>query len=217
MAYQKTKRVAQKMERVRATILEAALSLVREGGWKLCNVTEVAKRAEIATGTIYTHFRNISALQCAVYRRIGDEEIAVVDAIARTTEAPERKLERSIRTFAERSLRGRVRAYAVIAEQGCPELEGLRRDYHLAFIEQFRGILTEGVAIGTFPIQHPQVTAACVLGAVTEALITPLSEDNSVFLDDQGPLVDAITQFCMRAAGIETAGLGQETMGEKSA
>lgn len=45
-----------------ARLLEAALTLIRAGGLAQCQVPEVAKRADVAVGTIYRRFRDKEAL-----------------------------------------------------------------------------------------------------------------------------------------------------------
>lgn len=53
---------------IRGRILEAALALFEEKGFDATAVPEVARRAGIATGSIYRHFESKDALVNALYR-----------------------------------------------------------------------------------------------------------------------------------------------------
>jgi AcrR family transcriptional regulator len=55
-------------EPVRARILDAALSLFEERGFDATAVPEIARRAGVATGSIYRHFESKDALVNALYR-----------------------------------------------------------------------------------------------------------------------------------------------------
>src|SRR3954462_14760246 len=55
-----------KRERTRATLLEAARTLVREKGYERTTLEEVARRAGMTTGAIYGNFRNRDELFIAL-------------------------------------------------------------------------------------------------------------------------------------------------------
>jgi hypothetical protein len=52
---------------------------------------------------------------------------------------------------------------------------------------------------GEFPAQMPDVSAACIIGAFTEALIRPVAMTAKAA--DEKKLVKAIADLCVRAAG----------------
>src|SRR5688572_28844417 len=64
----------------RALILDAASRLFVEVGLQV-PMSEIARAAGIATGSVYTYFRSKDDLVLAIYRRIGEEtNLAVVAA-----------------------------------------------------------------------------------------------------------------------------------------
>lgn len=55
--------------RTRAAILDAAEVLFREGGFAGVRIEDIAERADVATGSIYTHFGNKQGLHVALAER----------------------------------------------------------------------------------------------------------------------------------------------------
>lgn len=201
MAYRKTEFIEKKRVAVRTKIIDAAEMLVNEGGWKNCTVTKVAKKANIATGSLYTHFSDITALHEEVYRAIGDQEISVLQDIAKSALSPLPCLQDAISAFTHRSLKGRIRAYAVIAEPAGDRLEILKQDYHRQFAEVFESILDKGQKQGSFAPLNSKIAATCILGCLTEALITPLDPRISFSADQEQELHHETLKFCLRAVG----------------
>lgn len=54
-------------------IIESALDLIQEFGFHASPVSQVAKNAGVATGTIYTYFENKDALILGVYEYVAEE------------------------------------------------------------------------------------------------------------------------------------------------
>jgi AcrR family transcriptional regulator len=54
--YRRTPQVEARLSASRERILSAALSLVAERGYAGCSVAAVARRAGVATGSVYRHF-----------------------------------------------------------------------------------------------------------------------------------------------------------------
>jgi len=201
MAYRKTEFVEKKRVSVRRKIVKAAETLVNEGGWQNCTVTKVAKKADIATGSLYTHFSDITALHEEVYRAIGDQEIHVLHDIAKSELSPLPCLQEAISAFTHRSLKGRIRAYAVIAEPAGNHLEILKQDYHRQFADVFESILARGQEQGVFTLLNCKIAATCILGSLTEALITPLDPHLSLSAEQEQELHHETLKFCLRAVG----------------
>ena len=59
--------------------MRAALALVAQGGYREAQVAAVAKRAGVATGTVYRHFPSKADLLTEVFRVASQHE---VDAVA---------------------------------------------------------------------------------------------------------------------------------------
>jgi AcrR family transcriptional regulator len=90
MPYRPTERTEQRKARAREAIVSAALDLLAEGGYASATVQAVARRAGLATGTIYRHFPSKADLFAEVFRRASQREMDVfAEAMAdsgRTTE-----------------------------------------------------------------------------------------------------------------------------------
>jgi len=200
MAYQRTEKTSQRMADKRARILKAARDLVADGGWTAAQVDHVARAAEVATGTVYRYWSSKAELCAEIVATVSTREIGIVKAVADDDGAPVEKLEAAVRTFAERALRGRRLAYALIAEPVDPEVEAVRLDYRAQLAHCFERILREGIMRGDFPRLDPAVAAACIVGAFMEALIGPLAPSKGTGSRADRRLVDQITQFCLRAS-----------------
>src|SRR5256885_14391755 len=83
MPYRATERTEARRAQTRERIVRAAHDLVAEGGFANAPVAAVAKRANVATGSVYRHFSSKADLFAEVFRRAAQRE---VDAVA---EAPE--------------------------------------------------------------------------------------------------------------------------------
>ena len=59
----------------RALILDAAIDVLAEKGFQRTTVRQIAKRAEIADGTIYNYFENKEAILFALVERLTEAEI----------------------------------------------------------------------------------------------------------------------------------------------
>ena len=115
--------------------------------------------------------------------------------------------------FAARAWGSRQLAFALIAEPVDPEVDEQRLIYREAYAALFVTLLEQGIAAGEFQPQPVQLTAACLVGAIAEALIGPLSPparaardagQSSVSLED---VSDALVNFCLRAVGAFPAAL----------
>jgi hypothetical protein len=109
----------------------------------------------------------------------------------------------AVESFASRALKGPHLAYAFIAEPIDPEVEAARMTGRAQFIEAFEDVLRSGIKRGVFPAQLPDVSAACIVGAFTEALIRPVAP--MARPADEEKLVSAIADLCMHAAGLATS------------
>ena len=63
---------ARKAQFSREEIVETAFEMVREDGWKGLSVPDVAKAINSSTMPVYSHFKNVSELEDAVYLKALD-------------------------------------------------------------------------------------------------------------------------------------------------
>lgn len=197
MAYRPTERTEAKRVETRARIVRAAGDLVARGGYREAQVVEVAKRAGVATGTVYRHFPSKADLFTEVFRVASQRE---VDAVAEAAEAggsAEEKVERAVGTFARRALQGRRLAWALLAEPVDPAVEAERLQFRRAYADVFQRIIEDGIQHHQLPEQDAEFTATALVGAIGEALVGPLSPTHAPA--DADALVAHLTTFCLRA------------------
>src|SRR3954451_23845364 len=109
MPYRPTPRTEARRTATRDRIVRAALDLVAHGGYREAQVAAVAKRAGVATGTVYRHFPSKAQLLTEVFRVASQREVDAVAAVTGDTAAEQ--LAGAVETFARRALRGRRLAW----------------------------------------------------------------------------------------------------------
>jgi AcrR family transcriptional regulator len=198
MAYRPTPRTEARKAATRERILNAARELIASGGYREAQVSAVAAKAGLATGTVYRHFPSKSDLFSEVFRRASQREVDVMAEIAADPEhaTATAKIAAAVGAFATRALRGRRLAFALLAEPVDPAIEAERLAFRRAYRDVFAGVLEEGIRSGELPGQDVEVTAAALVGGLGEALVGPLSPTSP----DRDPhLVESLVDFCIRA------------------
>ncbi len=196
VAYRRTPAVQERLDATRARLVGAALRLVAERGYAGCSISLVAEAAGMATGSVYRHFPDKSALFTEVFRAATQRE---VDAVAEAASAPgtiSERLERAVQTFARRALKSPRLAYALIAEPVDPQVESERLVYRRAYRDLFAEVVAGAVDAGDLPAQDAGVSAAAVVGAMAEALVVPLHAGAA-----SSSTVPELTAFVLRSLG----------------
>jgi AcrR family transcriptional regulator len=196
MAYRPTEKTEARRAQTRATIVRAALELVAHGGYREAQVAAVAKRAGVATGTVYRHFPSKADLFAEVFRVASQHEVDAVTEAAAGARTATDKLAAAAETFARRALRGRRLAWALLAEPVDPAVEAERLQFRRAYAAVFERAIADGVLRDELPPQDPAFTATALVGAIGEALVGPLSPGAH---PDPDALVGALTTFCLRS------------------
>src|SRR5205809_7467438 len=75
MPYRPTERTERRKAEARERIVAAALAQLADGGYASATIQAVAKRAGVATGTVYRHFESKSDLFAEVFRRASSREM----------------------------------------------------------------------------------------------------------------------------------------------
>lgn len=203
MAYRETEKMRNRKAEARKRIIECTYECVAGGGFRSAQVTRIAASAGVATGTIYRHFESKEHLFAEIFRIATQREVnKVAEALATGGNAVTR-LETALRQFAERALRGPVMAWSLIAEPVDPKVEEERLKFRRAYAELFEQAIREGMEEGCLPRQDARQSSTCLVGAIAESLVGPLSPaqagtDTPSVTNDHNPLVDSIICFCMQ-------------------
>lgn len=202
MAYRRTRHVKERLARNRERIVLAARELIAGGGLRKTQIGPVAARAGLSTGALYKYFPSKTDLFIEVLREAVRHEIGILESIADSPRPSAERLRAAVASFVRRALEGPHLAYAFMAEPADARMEAARLRARRAFSEVFKRIVREGIERGELPAQDLDVTAACIFGAFTEALVGPIA---ARAVRDKDALVQAICTFCERAVAGRTA------------
>lgn len=209
MAYRPSEARLDRDQALRRRILVCALQRVVEGGFAALTMQALAEDVGIATGSLYRHFRSKGELAAEVFADASQRE---VDALAATLRAPgsaPQRLRAGLEQFAARAWHSRRLAFALIAEPVDPEVDEQRLLYREAYAELFTDLLEEGVRRGEFRLEQVGLVAACLVGAIAEALVGPLSPPARAARAAGHPTLEladvsaSLVTFCLRAVGAE--------------
>ena len=200
MVYRRSPLMEKRLANNRDRILLAARKLVAEGGFREAQIAAVAAVAGISTGMIYRYFPSKAELFVEVLGAAVEEEIKILTDIAAGPESAGERLGAAVTCFVRRALKGPNLAYAFVFEPVGPEVDTARIRYRKKFGDVFKAILTDGIAKGELPDQDPDASAACIVGAFTEALVGPIGPTTRNVRDKER-LVECIRSFCLRAVG----------------
>jgi AcrR family transcriptional regulator len=197
MPYRPTERTRARLAAARERIADAALEQLADGGYASASVVAVARRAGVATGSVYRHFPSKGDLFAEVFRRASQREVDVLRAIADRSEPVAERLAAWVEAFVRRALAEPVRAYALIAEPVDPAVEAERLAFRRAYADLFARALHDGVEAGELPPLDVDLVAAAIVGALAEALVGPLARRETT----ADALVAGLQTFVLRSAG----------------
>jgi AcrR family transcriptional regulator len=173
--YRPTERTRARLAAARETIVEAAMAQLAEGGYASASVVAVARRAGVATGSVYRHFPSKSDLFAEVFRRASQAEVDELRHMTSRDEPVDQRLAAWVEAFVRRALAEPVRAYALIAEPVDPVVEAERLVFRRAYADLFAAALREAASRGELPVMDADLVAAAIMGALAEALVGPLA------------------------------------------
>lgn len=209
MAYRTTALRIDRDQALRQRILACALARVAEGGFAALTMQALAEDVGIATGSLYRHFRGKGELAAEVFAAASQRELEALGAALRSPGSPAERLAAGLRQFATRAWHSRRLAFALIAEPVEPQVDEQRLLYREAYAELFVELLEQGVAAGAFRVQQVGLSAACLVGAIAESLVGPLSPPARAARAAGHPTLElaevsqSLVTFCLRAVGAE--------------
>jgi AcrR family transcriptional regulator len=137
---------------------------------------DVARRAGVATGSLYRHFPSKGDLLAEVFAEAAGREQAIVAEIAAdTARSPLERLAAALEAFARRASAAPTLAYALMAEPVDPAVEAARLASKRTYQQTFAALLDEAVAAKEIGPLDTSLAAAAIVGAMQEALVGPLS------------------------------------------
>jgi AcrR family transcriptional regulator len=199
VVYRATARTRARLADNRRRLIDEASTLVAQEGFAAVSIARVAEAAEIASGTVYRYFPSKSDLLAEVFRRAASHEVDVMRAAARGTGPVRERLRRALELFSDRALRSGRLAWALLVEPIDPAVEAERIVFRRAYADVLVTLLREGTATGELSPQDEAIAAAAIVGALGEALLTPLAVDGRAA--EGRPAIRAAVDFCLRGVG----------------
>jgi AcrR family transcriptional regulator len=199
MVYRRTSLMQERLADNRKRILLAARHLIARGGFREASIAAVAGEVGLSIGAIYRYFPSKADLFVELLTEAVSREIQILRKIIDSPGSATERLRAAVESFASRALQGPHLAYAFIIEPTDTEVEAARILCRQQFGALFREILRQGVRSGEFPRQSIDLSAACIVGAFTEALVRPVA--SSAAPAQSRKLIREIAQVCVRAAG----------------
>ena len=205
MAYSTTPQRLDRDQQLRQHILGCALQRVVQGGFAALTMQALAEDAGIATGSLYRHFANKGELSAEVFALASQREIDALGAVLQGPGSPAERLRDGLRLFAARAWHSRRLAFALIAEPVEEAVDHQRLRYRQAYAGLFEQLLEQGRAAGQFHYPALRITAACLVGAIAEALVGPLApHQEHPRADAQLALLShSVSHFCLSALGAD--------------
>ena len=187
-------------EGTRERLLNAAVELLQEGGYGAASVAAITERCSVAAGALYRHFPSKAELFVEVFRTTAEGELAHLREASAVPGTAVDKLEAIVREFTSSSLSQPRLAWALGYEPVDPLVDAERLAYRQTYRERLAELLRRGIEAGELPAQDADLTAASLIGAISEALVGPLSpvRDEQVSAEQT---IAAISAFCRRAVG----------------
>ena len=183
---------AERRERMRARLIDAALLVIGERGAEGSVVDEVIRVAGVARGTYYNYYRNNDDLLQAVATEAGNEVLDAVDPDVRGQQDPAARVATGIRLCLMLA-RSQPHLGAFLKRAGAYMFGNTDlRDYLLRDI-------TAGIETGRFRVAEPQLAFDLVVGPVLAAVNSMQSGKVAA------GYVDRLAKGVLMALGIEDA------------
>ncbi len=148
-----------RLEKKEAAIVDAATDVYLEKGFEKTTMAEIARRADVADGTLYTYFKNKNALMMAVvaahWARITDEANKSISSSDNFFDAVEAHARYHI-TMLLKDWRLIDLSYVLYYMQRMPEIEATayKREYSSVFDRVYNRALDRGEIRSDVPLRH---------------------------------------------------------------
>jgi AcrR family transcriptional regulator len=201
MPYRRTENVVRRLAAREQAILTAALSLAGEGGMQAVQIAAVARRANIAAGTVYRYFPSKIDLVGEVVAAVSAREMTAMRRAADAAPGPLSALAACIATFAARALGERKLAWAALAEPVEPQVDAMRLDFRQSIAAEIEARIHAARTRQLLPEQDARTAAPAIIGAVLEGLIGPLAPTHAEPAAAR-EAVQEMTLMALRALGV---------------
>lgn len=151
----------------RAAVLEAAMTLFRQNGYEKTSISEIARRADVAVGSVYRAFADKPALLAAIRDETAHRLAAVIEAGWADDRPPADRLRAMCRAVTAQA-RAELSAAAALPGSGLA-IDGA------PVVEALTGMITTGIGRGELrPVPLPE-TAGLLAHLIDMAVRTAIA------------------------------------------
>lgn len=205
MAYRRTDQVVRRLNARRKAILDAARVEAAQGGLNAVQIVPVARRANIASGTVYRYFPSKTELITELIVDVSRGELAAVRLAADAAPGPLSALAAAVTTIAVHVLEQRMLTWAVVAESIDVDVSAPRLQSRSDIVGELDVRIQAAMRAGHLPDQDTALSAAAMLGALHEGLVGPLARVQDHDPSRRRETVQALALFALRAVGVMDA------------
>jgi len=159
----------------RARILKAAIKVFAKKGFYATRVSEIAKAAGVADGTIYLYFKNKDDVLITIFEDGLKQLLEILQRVAESNESFENRVTRIIEL--QLGLLEDQRDLAEVITVNLRQSSRLMKQYaaplFMQYIDVIAGLIREGQEAGAFRKDlNPRVVARSLFGALDAILLT---------------------------------------------
>ncbi|MEW6662145.1 MAG: TetR/AcrR family transcriptional regulator [Bacillota bacterium] len=200
MAYQRSDKVKAKLAEKQKAIIKAAKEVFTECGYQGASIKEVARRAGVATGTVYLYLRNKEALFKAIVDEVYETVIQEIVQERLKVHTRQDKLKASMSASLSTLGKHRDLARLVMARspEMAPNLGGYLAELTAKLVQLVEVDLAEAVEAGEIPAQDIHLSAVAFVGTFYHAFTDWLCQDPPLPLNH---LVEALAAYNLRGLG----------------
>ncbi len=182
-------------------ILRAAVDVFARNGYFNARVTDVAKEAGVADGTIYLYFSGKEDLLVSIFREKARGYLASLKDVLSVTSDPAEQIRLTMRHHLAKL--GEHRATAVVFQvelrQSLKFMGVVSREEVTEYLQLLRTIVESGQTDGTFRANlQPQLIANAIFGVLDEAVTTWILSDREYLPSDHAA---ELTSFVLAGLG----------------
>ncbi len=181
----------------RERILRAATDVFAQSGYFNAKVSEIAREAGVADGTIYLYFDGKEDLLTSIFREHTRNYLQSLERDVANVNRPEERIRIAIRHHLQTL--GRDRALAIVAQvelrHSLKFMTLLSHQEIADYLNILRKIVEQGQTEGVFRrTLHPQLLAKAIFGIVDEMVTSWILSEKDYSLADQA---DAVADFVL--------------------
>jgi TetR/AcrR family fatty acid metabolism transcriptional regulator len=180
----------------RERILRAAIDVFAQNGYFNAKVSEIAKAAGVADGTIYLYFDGKEDLLVTIFREHTRNYLQILERVLAEARTPEDRLRVAMRHHL--AALGRDRSLAVVYQvelrHSLKFMSLFSQEEVAEYLNILRGIVEQGQASGAFrKTTHPQLAAKAVFGILDEMVTSWVLSEKAYDLAEQSePLAELV-------------------------